>query len=416
MTSPRQFQPYAILPVLVTFTALVLTFLCVFAGNNPGMMDDYAVFTLNVSRIGQNAVNKIDDKIMGFNVSKIVSKRSLPVQVDVFPTPVLLAPRADITLAPELAAAALAARDGLDDIVDGLTEGVASLKSEAGGKVTSIQSAIESKATAIASGVESGINSIEAIAASKISSAVHAAQTSVVEAVDNTYMDFIHDLHLRDFYAIHLRTTCAGEYLMPNGTNVTIGLSGPPPNGTTKHIDSCSQHSNLNPLIFIRILYYLSIVCLALALPLSIWSVISFSRQKALANLLFCLPALGFLTLASVSSHGIAISAAAVLNFLGDGLGIKATRGEKFIALTWATTVLVLVDLGVWTLLFLAGEHLPLLSGGRRRRRSRSREVSEKEAEMQRDSYEFNTNTTTTSPRIQHLGSGPQILVQSLRH
>ncbi|KXT01803.1 hypothetical protein AC578_2023 [Pseudocercospora eumusae] len=386
MAGPRQFQPYAILPVLVTFTAFVLSFLCVFAGNSPGMMDDYAVFTLNVSRIGQNAVNKIDDKIMGFNISKIVSKRSLPADVEAFPTPVALAPRAEITLAPELDIA-LMARD-IDSLVGDLTEGVASLKSEAGGKITSVQSAIGSKATAIASGVESGINSIEALAASKISSALNSAQTSVVEAINDTYMDFIEEMDLSDFYAIHLRTTCSGEYVMPNGTNVTIGVSAPPPNGTEKHIVTCDQHSDLNPLIFIRVLYYISIICLGLALLLSIWSVISFSRKKVIANIIFILPALGFLALASVSSHGIAIGASAVLNFLGDGVGIQANKGGKFIALTWATTILVLVDVGLWVLLFLVGGHLPGV---------KDRVGREKEKEMERESHEL--------PRIRHLGS-----------
>ncbi|KXT16544.1 hypothetical protein AC579_6279 [Pseudocercospora musae] len=387
MAGRHQFQPYAILPVLVTLTAFILSFLCVFAGNKPGMMDDYAVFTLNVSRIGQNAVNKIDEKIMGFNISKIVSKRSLPAHVEAFPTPVALAPRAEITLAPELDIA-LMARD-IDSLVGDLTEGVASLKSEAGGKITSVQSAIGSKATAIASGVESGINSIEALAASKISSALNSAQTSVVEAINDTYMDFIEEMHLSDFYAIHLRTTCLGEYVMPNGTNVTIGVSAPPPNGTEKHIVACDQHSNLNPLIFIRMLYYISIICLGLALLLSIWSVISFSRKKVIANVIFILPALGFLALASVSSHGIAIGAAAVLNFLGDGIGIQANKGGKFIALTWATTILVLVNLGLWVLLFLVGEHLPGVKD--------RLQVREKEREMERESHEL--------PRIRHLGT-----------
>ncbi|EME78765.1 uncharacterized protein MYCFIDRAFT_43509 [Pseudocercospora fijiensis CIRAD86] len=299
MARPRQFQPYAILPVLVTLTAFVLTFLCVFAGNKPGMMDDYAVFTLNVSRIGQNA-----------QALSPCRCRSIP---DTSHPPV-----------------------------------------------------------------------------SKISSALNSAQTSVVEAINDTYMDFIEEMDLSDFYAIHLRTTCSGEFVMPNGTNVTIGVSAPPPNGTEKVITSCDQHSDLNPLIFIRVLYYIAIICLGLALLLSIWSVISFSRKKVIANVIFCLPALGFLALASVSSHGIAIGSAAVLNFLGDGIGIRANKGGKFIALTWATTILVLVDLGLWVLLFLVGERLPGV---------KDRGVREKEMEMEREkeSHEL--------PRIRHLGT-----------
>ena len=81
-------------------------------------------------------------------------------------------------------------------------------------------------------------------------------------------------------------------------------------------------------------------------------------------------------------------SSRAVLNFLGDGIGIQANKGGKFIALTWATTILVLVDLGLWVLLFLVGEHLPGV---------KDRAVREKEREMERESHEL--------PRIRHMGA-----------
>nr|OQO31186.1 hypothetical protein B0A51_01565 [Rachicladosporium sp. CCFEE 5018] len=47
----------AILPVLLSTAALILTTLCLFAGSRPGFMEDYALVTLNTSRIGQNVLN-----------------------------------------------------------------------------------------------------------------------------------------------------------------------------------------------------------------------------------------------------------------------------------------------------------------------------------------------------------------------
>ncbi|QIW98200.1 hypothetical protein AMS68_003718 [Peltaster fructicola] len=47
----------AILPIVLSAVALILTFLCVFAGNTTGFMEDYALITLNTSRFGENIVN-----------------------------------------------------------------------------------------------------------------------------------------------------------------------------------------------------------------------------------------------------------------------------------------------------------------------------------------------------------------------
>lgn len=177
------FNPYAILPVLVTATTLILSFLCVFAGNTPGMMESYSVFTLNTTRLGQNAVEKIDNKIMGLNITKIVTKRDLPAPVIVYAS--------TITAAPTLV------RRDLDDFVSDLTAGAASIQSNVGDSIDSVQTAIESKATAVASAVESKASSIEGVVASKISSAIGSAQTAVVDAVNGTYNDWIDQLDLK---------------------------------------------------------------------------------------------------------------------------------------------------------------------------------------------------------------------------
>ncbi|KAF2436564.1 hypothetical protein EJ08DRAFT_644895 [Tothia fuscella] len=46
-----------IIPAIFCVGALILSFLCLFAGSKPGFMEDYSVLNLNTSRIGQNLLN-----------------------------------------------------------------------------------------------------------------------------------------------------------------------------------------------------------------------------------------------------------------------------------------------------------------------------------------------------------------------
>ncbi|EMD93873.1 hypothetical protein COCC4DRAFT_31100 [Bipolaris maydis ATCC 48331] len=47
----------ALLPVLCCTAALILSFLCLFAGHKKGFMEDYSLLTLNTSAIGQNLID-----------------------------------------------------------------------------------------------------------------------------------------------------------------------------------------------------------------------------------------------------------------------------------------------------------------------------------------------------------------------
>ncbi|KAF2467539.1 uncharacterized protein BDR25DRAFT_63480 [Lindgomyces ingoldianus] len=47
----------ALIPALCCTAALVLSFLCLFAGNKENFMEDYHLLTLNTSRIGENLLN-----------------------------------------------------------------------------------------------------------------------------------------------------------------------------------------------------------------------------------------------------------------------------------------------------------------------------------------------------------------------
>ncbi|KAF2204173.1 hypothetical protein GQ43DRAFT_429181 [Delitschia confertaspora ATCC 74209] len=50
-------RPLALIPALCCAAALVLSFLCLFAGHKKGFMEDYHLLTLNTSRIGSNLLN-----------------------------------------------------------------------------------------------------------------------------------------------------------------------------------------------------------------------------------------------------------------------------------------------------------------------------------------------------------------------
>jgi hypothetical protein len=356
------FQLYGILPILVTAAALALSFLVVFAGHNKDFMTDYAVMTLNTSRIGQNAVDKIDDKIMGFNVTRIIQKR------DADPSPVILVAREAITGDPQ--AHHLEVRQ-LSGFVSDLADGAASLKSEAGGALTSVQSAIESKATAVASAVDS----VEGLVASKISSAIASVQTAAVGFVNETYQDFLAEMDLQPFYSIHMLATCEGGYVTGDGkTNISIGASPAPTNGTRKVVDACHKHSSLNPLVVIRVLFEAAIFFTGLSFLLAIWATLRFTRGFAVLNVIASLPALALLVVASAATHVLAIGASAILNFFGQVVGVRVESGGKFMGLAWGATILMLANLCLWLVLVFAADKLPA-GGGRDRKRG---EMSEK--------------------------------------
>ncbi|CAK4011654.1 hypothetical protein AC578_2023 [Lecanosticta acicola] len=331
-TSGRM-QPYAVLPVLVMTTAFVLSFLCVFAGNKPGYMEDYAFFTLNVSRVGENLIQDFDDKIYAINLNNLIN----PSEPKNVPTATATtAPTAMITRAP---------RD--------LSNLVGDLSSDLGGA----ESAVQSKVSVVNSAAGSEASALESAAASKINSAVEALETKIVHAVNKAYTNLIEDMDLKDFYSIHMMTTCSGEYQFKNGSNITHSVGpAPPRNSTHQHVDTCEKHSALDPVSVVRILYEIGIVLVAISFVLSIWGMIRFSRKAAVINALATFPAAMLVGLASAAVTGVAVGAEKLVNFAGKGIGISGAAGNKFISLTWAVTALLLVNIGIWCVLAFVGD------------------------------------------------------------
>ncbi|TKA32915.1 hypothetical protein B0A50_01141 [Salinomyces thailandicus] len=336
----------AILPVVIIIVAFILSFLCVFAGNKPGFHEEYFVLRLNTSRIGQNIIQKVDNKISSVTLDlkrDITEPTVAATTVSTIPSTTLAAPTSLITIAPR-------------DLSD-LTDLSGHLTSEVGAAASNVHSAITSKETAIHSAITSKASAFESAAASHITSAIGSLQTKVIAAINNAYADVLADLALSDFYDIHVSSTCKGTYQYHNGTNVTLTTLTTTTDPTNPnlhntqihaHVDTCTTHSPLDPMSLIRIIYWAGIISTGIALSLSITGLILPSRKLALFNCLATLPAFFFLFLASAVTHGIAMGAAKFINFMGGDVGIRGDKGGKFIALTWACTALVLVHGVCW--------------------------------------------------------------------
>lgn len=50
----------ALIPIILIAGSFILAFLCLFAGSNKGFLEDYAVLTLNTSRLGYDVFDDSD--------------------------------------------------------------------------------------------------------------------------------------------------------------------------------------------------------------------------------------------------------------------------------------------------------------------------------------------------------------------
>ncbi|KAK5711300.1 hypothetical protein LTR15_012590 [Elasticomyces elasticus] len=329
MSKTNKLRLLAVIPVIITAIALLLSILCVYAGSKPGFVSDTAVFTLNTTRIGAPVLESLDNKIMAIHFKRAEPSEMLSPSITAMPTTL-------VTMAPR-----------------GLGSALSSLTADAGSDIDSLTAGAGSAVHSASSVVYSKASSIELVVSSKATSALGAAQTSIIKAVNNAYHDAISELDLKGFYAIHISATCEGTYQFKNGTNVTIGADiGPTTKGIHAHVDSCSSHSAIDPMQLIRIVYWLGVVCTAIALTFAFVGQVRPTRKMALLNIFGTLPALISIFLASAVTHGIAVGAEHLVNFLSSHIGVEGKSGAKFLQLTWATTILLIINMAFWGLLF----------------------------------------------------------------
>ncbi|CAE7202942.1 hypothetical protein CFE70_010510 [Pyrenophora teres f. teres 0-1] len=284
----------AILPVLCCTAALILSFLCLFAGHKKGFMEDYSLITLNTSAVGENVITKPSSS----------PSSTLSTLWDLIP----------------------------DSITNGVTN-------------------------------------------------------EINEQVDK----FRERVGIEDFYSAHMLNYCQGQYTPGEKANATLRESD-----ISKNVTSCSKSRatyKFNPTQIIQsaldksgldvtlsdlkwpedlqngidalnalmaamfVLYVISICLIFLTLLASALSffLATTSRLTPCVNLLIALLAFVAIGLASALVTAVMVKGTDVLNQHGDGVGLEANRGNKFLALTWAATGLMLVCVVAWVVGFCVG-------------------------------------------------------------
>jgi hypothetical protein len=370
MSATGKLRLFLGLPVILTAIALLRSVLCVYAGSKPGMMDNYAVFTLNTSMVGENVLRDINGAIKAVDIK---FKRS--EEFSMMTAPVAMITPASTTMMT------LAQRD-LAEIVN---SGSDKLTSKVGSKVSSVKSEVTSKATSAKSQVASKASSAQGAAKSAANSAVGSAQKKVIDIVNKAFRNAIEGLELKDIYNIHISSSCIGTYEYKDGKNYTTSDNSSRTDELRPRIDSCEKHSAVNPFQVVRIVYWIAVVMTAIALILGIFGLVRPTKKVAMINVLGTLPALIFMGLASAVTHGMATGAAHLVTFIGEKVGITGVAGSKFITLTWATTIMLLVNMSIWALaVFLIGRVEKKSGGAPRERPDRTSMVCMGEYEVSR--------------------------------
>jgi ElaB/YqjD/DUF883 family membrane-anchored ribosome-binding protein len=346
MSATGKLRLFLGLPVIITAVALLLSVLCVYAGSKPGMMDNHAVFTLNTSRVGENVLRDINGAIKSVDIK---FKRSEPMD----------APVAMIT--PDPTTMVTMAQRDLSDFNN--------LASDADSAFNSATSKVGSKVTSAKSQAASKVSSVHSAANSAANSVVGSAQKKVIEIVNKAFRKAIDGLDLKDIYNIHISSSCIGTYEYKDGKNYTSSDNSSRINELRPRIDSCEGHSAVNPFQIVRIIYWIGVVMTAVALILGIFGLVRPTKKVAMINVLGSFPALLFMGLASALTHGMATGAAHLITFIGEKIGITGVAGSKFITLTWATTIMLLVNMSFWALAFFLIGRVAKKSGGEGRKR-----------------------------------------------
>lgn len=207
-----------------------------------------------------------------------------------------------------------------------------------------------------------------------LNSIISSADNAADSVLDQIATDIASALNIPDFYDVHIMNYCQGEY-EPNATLAVYGEH------VSKNTTFCSPtqagfHFNLTEIVekalpdqislgdinwpsaindaekLVRsaslaafILYVCAIVFIFLALVGAVFGFFTSGRLSACCNLL--IDFIAFLCIGAASGVATAIIVEAVkeLNKYGNDLGISATRGTRFLAMTWAATGVMLIAL-----------------------------------------------------------------------
>ncbi|EAT77428.1 hypothetical protein HBH56_213410 [Parastagonospora nodorum] len=280
----------ALVPVLCCIVALILSFLCLFAGHKQSFMEDYHLLTLNTSLLGETLLS-------------------------------------------------------------------------------------ESRPTDTSNPLTNLLNSIP---------------NEISSAINDRIGEITARLGIEDFYSAHMLDYCYGQYTPLEVANATIS-----DDDISKNVTGCSQSQAmykfdptriveealnrttgqrvtlqdlkwpqdiedgvkaLNALMAAMFVLYVIAICLIfVAFVAALFAVIASGRLSACLNFLMALLAFIAIGLASALVTAVMVKATDLINQYGNDIGVEASKGNKFLALTWAATGVMFVVLLAWVVEFCVG-------------------------------------------------------------
>jgi hypothetical protein len=190
-------------------------------------------------------------------------------------------------------------------------------------------------------------------------------------------------LGIEDFYSAHMLDYCYGQYTPLEVANATVHDSD-----ISKNVTGCSHTRAmykfdptqivqdalnktvgtkitlqdlkwpediddgiraLNALMAAMFVLYVVAICLIfVALLTSLGALVAAGRLSACANVVSSGLAFVAVALASALVTAVVVKATALVNEYGNDVGVVASKGSKFLALTWAATGVMLVAMVVW--------------------------------------------------------------------
>ncbi|KAK5174118.1 uncharacterized protein LTR77_001198 [Saxophila tyrrhenica] len=370
----------AVLPAVLCMVSLILSFLCLFAGSKKNFMEDYAIITLNTSQIGQD-LPIFDD------INDSLFERDVTAAADVASPVITAAP--DATPAPDLFRRS-ESQNWAESVWSKGTADVASVYTKATGAIP-----IPTKAVAAVDWLKEEGHEISEELVEEAESLTNRFENMIEEGLG----DFAQVLGLHDFYSAHILNFCEGFYVPASAPNATLGSGS-----IHKNVTHCSRktamktfdpektisrelNESTNGFIDISdvewpddirdginalkvaqkamfVLYCLAIGFIFLAMVTAMMGIFFNGRLSAFINVAVDSLAFMLITVASAIVTFVADKASHFINEHGDEIGISATRGNKFLALTWASTGLVFVAMLVWVYLLFTS-----VKGGMRKRK-----------------------------------------------
>ncbi|KAH3941859.1 hypothetical protein HBI56_210960 [Parastagonospora nodorum] len=280
----------ALVPVLCCIVALILSFLCLFAGHKQSFMEDYHLLTLNTSLLGETLLS-------------------------------------------------------------------------------------ESRPTDTSNPLTNLLNSIP---------------NEISSAINDRIGEITARLGIEDFYSAHMLDYCYGQYTPLEVANATIS-----DDDISKNVTGCSQSQAmykfdptriveealnrttgqrvtlqdlkwpqdiedgvkaLNALMAAMFVLYVIAICLIfVAFVAALFAVIASGRLSACLNFLMALLAFIAIGLASALVTAVMVKATDLINQYGNDIGVEASKGNKFLALTWAATGVMFVVVLAWVVEFCVG-------------------------------------------------------------